>query len=96
MEYMVYLIPTNPPKNLEDFSTISVFGTPEDMTKKKPPLGPYVTNTNIKLSKGEWELLSRNPKYSVKYPPMRMAMATRMPVLIILMHGILPLRYMLL
>ena len=70
------VIPTNPPKNLEDFSTISVFGTPEDMTKKKPPLGPYVTNTNIKLSKGEWELLSRNPKYSVKYPPMRMAMAT--------------------
>ena len=71
------VIPTNPPKNLQGFSTISVFGKPEDMTKKKQPLGPFVTDTNIKLSGGEWELLSRNPKYSVKYPPTRMGMASK-------------------
>ena len=35
------VIPTNPPKNLQGFSTNSVFGKPEDMTKKKPPLEPF-------------------------------------------------------
>ena len=63
------VIPTIPPKNLQEFSTTSIFNSPEDFARPQPPLGPFVTCKSIKLSKGELKLLSRDPKYSVIYPP---------------------------
>ena len=68
-------IPTIPPRNLQEFSTVSIFNAPEDLPEIKPPLGPYVTSKNIKLSKGELKLLSRDPKYSLIFPPNRTKMS---------------------
>ena len=70
------VIPTVQPKNLEEFSTFSVFGAPEDLPEPNPPLGPYITDKQIKLSKGERTLLSKDPKYSLKYHPSEIKMAT--------------------
>ena len=70
------VIPTIPPKNLEKYSTLSVFGPSENLPARKNPLGPFIVDKSIKLSKGEVALLSRNPKFSVKYPPSRMGMLT--------------------
>ena len=69
------VIPTIAPKALEEYSTISIFGTPEQFVKPKSPLGPYIASKEIKLNKGEIQLLARDPKFSVIYPPTRMKVA---------------------
>ena len=69
------VIPTIPPRNLQEFSTTSIFNAPEDLPKKLPPLGPYVTDENIVLSTAERKLLSKDPKFSLVFPPDRMKLA---------------------
>ena len=66
------VIPTLPPRNLEDFTTSSIFNAPEDLPKPIKPLGPFITSEKIKLSKGEIKLLSKDPKYSLIFPPTQM------------------------
>jgi len=65
------VIPTIPPRDLQEFSTSSIINTPEDLPERKPPLGPYITSKDIKLSEGEFKLLSRDPKFSLIFPPDR-------------------------
>ena len=73
--YNSTVIPTVPPKSLEEFSTMTIFDSPEDFVKPQPPLGPFVTSRDIKLTKGERKLLSRDPKFSIIYPPTKMKMS---------------------
>ena len=60
---------------LEDFSTIDIFNAPEDLPKPMAALGPFISSKDIKLNKGELKLLSKDPKYSLIYPPDRMKVA---------------------
>ena len=66
------VIPSIPPKNLMDFSTCSIFNAPQDFPDPIPPLGPFLTSPDIKLTEGERKLLSKDPKYSLIYPPTKM------------------------
>ena len=61
--------PTIPPRHLGEYSTLSIFGACEDLKKPDRPLGPYITDTSIKLTRGEVKLLSKDPKFSLKYDP---------------------------
>ena len=70
------VIPTITPHDLSEYSTLLIFGPSEDLPTKQKLLGPFIVDKNIKLSKGEVQLLSRDPKFSVKYPPSKMGMST--------------------
>ena len=52
------------PDRLKDFADIYIFKTPKDLPKKEKLKGPFICHRDIKLSKGEWQLLSRDPKFS--------------------------------
>ena len=65
-----------PPRNLEEISTCIVFNAPEDFPTPRKPLGPFITTKDITLSDGERDLLSKDPKYSLVYPPTKMKIAT--------------------
>ena len=65
------VIPTVAPRDLDEFSTAAIFDSPEDLPTPIAPLGPYVTSAEIKLTENEKKLLSRDPKYSLIYPPDR-------------------------
>ena len=45
-------LPTVQPRYLGEFSTLSIYGAREDLPMEVSPLGPFVTDTNIKLSPG--------------------------------------------
>ena len=70
------VIPTIPPRNLQDFSTSSIFNAPEDLPDPIQPMGPFITSSDIKLSESEKNLLSKDPKYSLVYPPTKLNFAT--------------------
>ena len=57
---------------MEEFTTLDIFDAPEDLPKPVTPLGPFLTSKDIKLTKGEKMLLSKDPKYSLVFPPDRM------------------------
>ena len=57
--------PTITPYNLRDFSEINIFRRPEDLPKPERPLGPFICDSSIKLSKQEISILSRDPKFCV-------------------------------
>ena len=69
------VIPTYPPKDLQEFSTTCIFDAPEDFPKPIAPLGPFVTSDKIKLTNSEKKLLSKDPKYSLVFPPTKMKLA---------------------
>ena len=69
------VIPTIPPTDLQEFSTTSIFNGPEDLPQKISPLGPYITSETLHLSPAEKQLLSKDPKYSLVYPPSRMKLS---------------------
>ena len=66
------VIPTVTPRNLEEFTTIGIFDAPEDLPEPVKPLGPFLTSKDIKLTQGERLLLSKDPKYSLVFPPNKM------------------------
>ena len=68
--------PTIPPRYLGEYSSLSVFGTPEDLNKKEEPLGPFLTSKDIELSYWERKLLSKDPKFSLKFNPKKMELST--------------------
>ena len=68
--------PTIPPRYLGEYSSLSIFGTPEDMREKEDPLGPFITSGNIKLTPNEKKLLSKDPKFSLQYSPEDMSLST--------------------
>ena len=70
------IIPTVTPRYLEEYSTLSIFGLPESLSKREKPLGPYVCGGNIKLNKNEKNLLSKDPKFSVIYEPDMLQVST--------------------
>ena len=59
--------PTSVPWRLRDFADISIFKRPECLPKSRPLKGPFVGNEDIKLNEGERALLSRDPKFSLRY-----------------------------
>ena len=61
--------PTIPPRYLGEYSTLSVFGSAEAMTTRQKPLGPFICSDTIKLTQAEQRLLSRDPKFSLRYEP---------------------------
>ena len=73
--FQATVIPTIPPRDLQEFSTTSIFNTPEDLPKPLEPLGPFVTSSSIKLTEGEKKLLSKDPKYSLVFPPSKMKLS---------------------
>ena len=70
------VIPTIPPNDLQEFSTSCIFNAPEDLPAPVAPLGPFLTSKDIKLSKGEKKLLSKDPKFSLVFPPTVMKLST--------------------
>ena len=60
------LVPTEPPRSMSDFASLSIFGQPCDLPEPERPLGPFICDPRIVLSKDERLLLSRDPKYSVR------------------------------
>ena len=68
--------PTIAPRYLGDFSTAKVFNSSDDFPKPVSPLGPFLCDVNIKLSKGENKLLARDPKFSLKLHPNEIQFAT--------------------
>ena len=64
--------PTIPPRFLGEFSTLTIFGTPGELPKPAEPKGPFICDSNIKLTKFQKLLLSREPKYSLIKEPSEM------------------------
>ena len=46
--------PTTPPAALKDYSTLSIFGEAKDLPAAKTPLGPFICDSTIKLTKSEF------------------------------------------
>ena len=59
--------PTTPPDDFGEYSTLSIFGTAKDLPKAVTPLGPFICDSNIKLTKSEFEVLSKEPKFCLGY-----------------------------
>jgi len=57
-------IPTQVPSLLKQYEGLCIFGTPQNLPEKEEPLGPYICNTDIKLSLNEKKILSKTPKFS--------------------------------
>ena len=55
------------PRYLSEYRDISIFGPSTLFPKKSPPTGPFIGSKAIKLSKAEILILSKNPKYSLRY-----------------------------
>ena len=68
--------PTIPPRFLGEFSTLTIFGSPEDLPKPTEPKGPFICDNKIKLTKFQRRLLSREPKYSLVKEPSEMQFKT--------------------
>ena len=57
--------PTVVPERLSDYSSLSIFRSPKDMPNPQAPLGPFLCSPYFKLSHGERQILSKDPKYSL-------------------------------
>ena len=68
--------PTIPPRYLGEFASLSVFGTAGDLPKPNKPLGPFICCRSIKLNRGEHDLLSKDPKFSLKQEPTELSFST--------------------
>ena len=61
--------PTIPPKRLSKYQTLSIFGNKDSLPSKVPVKGPFICDPRISLTKGELELLSKDPKFSITSEP---------------------------
>ena len=61
--------PTVAPSRLSCYETLSIFGTSDDLPKKKPPKGPFICDTKIPLTRSEYKLLSKDPKFNLLIEP---------------------------
>ena len=57
---------TVPPKFLAEYGDLRIFSDPKHFPKKESLIGPFIGDKNIKLSRGEKKLLSRDPKYALR------------------------------
>ena len=57
--------PTKTPDRLKEYSPLPVFGGPKDLPKREEPTGPFICSKSLKLSKQEYQILSKDPKYSL-------------------------------
>ena len=57
-------IPTKVPSLLKQYEGLCIFGTPRNLPEKEEPLGPYICNTDIKLSPNDKKILSKTPKFN--------------------------------
>ena len=58
---------TRVPNRLAGYSGLKIFNGPKDLPKPKTPVGPFVGSKDIFLSPEERTLLSKDPKYSLRY-----------------------------
>ena len=70
--------PTAPPDALRDFSNLSIFGTAKDLPKPRTPLGPFICDQPIELTKWEREILSKDPKFCLGYVPSELEFQTEL------------------
>ena len=56
---------TQPPSSMMDLKELSIFKSNKDLPNKESPIGPFICDKDIKLSKDELRVLVRDPKYSV-------------------------------
>ena len=61
--------PTIPLSELSDFSDLSIFGEPKDLPAPVRPLGPFICDKSIQLTRDEFEVLSKEPKFCLGYEP---------------------------
>lgn len=64
--YKENIEPTNTPYFLREYSSLSVFETPDKMPKPMRPLGPYICDKKLKISPEELLILQKDPKYSIR------------------------------
>ena len=57
---------SNKATSLTDYESLSIFGGPKALPSAEPPLGPYICDKTIKLSKNELSVLSKTPKFNVR------------------------------
>ena len=56
--------PTMVPERLKEYTDLCVFKRPKDLPAKQDLTGPFICHPDIKLSRNEYKLLSRDPKFS--------------------------------
>ena len=61
--------PPVPPKQLTRYQNLTVFGTPNALPTPTRPRGPFLCDKKIKLSNNEFQILSKDPKFSVAVEP---------------------------
>ena len=61
--------PTPVPKHLQKYETLSIFRLPEDLPVPLTPLGPFVCDPKITLTREEKLILSKDPKFSIAPEP---------------------------
>ena len=59
--------PQGVPRMLQEFKDLRIFGTKEKFPKPAPLAGPFIGSKMISLSEGEKKVLSKDPKFSVRY-----------------------------
>ena len=68
--------PTVPPNRLARYSSLTIFGTPETLPKKRKAMGPFICKKNIILTKNELKILSKDPKYNLLIEPTEIQVKT--------------------
>ena len=53
------------PDNLKEYKDLVIFRNSNELPKKNAPLGPCIYNKEIKISKDELKILSKQPKFSI-------------------------------
>ena len=62
-----HIIPTRVPKYLSEYANLTIFKSADDFPKPGNPIGPFIGSEKIVLTEGEKKILSRDPKYSLRY-----------------------------
>ena len=63
--------PTLVPNRLREFASLKIFGSAKDLPQQQKPIGPFITDKNIKLNASEIRILSKDPKFSLMEEPDR-------------------------
>ena len=65
-EHQKKTIQTVTPLNLRKYSSLTIFEPSTSFPEREKSLGPYICDPNIALSQEEREILSKQPKFSVR------------------------------
>ena len=57
--------PTRVPDRLSEYSSLPILRSAKEMPKPQALMGPFLCSPDIKLSRGEKQILSKDPKYSL-------------------------------